>query len=322
MGHLAEKCSTGVPAWERYVVTNPTWNTRWYRLYCAAPFHMGTCQFDLPKATPVRILSPIFHTFHKRKWAFVQWGLRRGYIPLSGISKPFAGRQSFKESAARQQLETQMINLNTAQSPINVAIRHGNTAVFWANGVSVVNTFNQYPKADFALQAANGQFLLYVSHKSGANAGRFQQYSGVSERAGDRIANHPEVQDFLDYVASMINLHGQIPYSVSRPIRDANLVGAAVFGPEYGSDFTSQNVTVIGQGMPTLAPYGDDYALDFETETALNGKLDMFMADTSEYRAMLVAFRSSADRGFKRQDRFYTHVRVGIYPMAFLKGRK
>lgn len=322
MGHLNETCSNGEPAWTRYVENRTNWATSFYRMYRTAPIVMGECEIELPQSTPIRLLSPIYHEIGRSKYAFVQWGLRRGYVRLSQISKPNAGRLSVKEATAVQHLQEQVLALTGNASSINVAILQSNTAVFWANGVSTVATVKKYPKADFVLQAANGYNLLYVSHKSGANAGRFQQYSGISEESGAAIHKHPEVQAFYEYVASVINVNGRLPYTVSAPIRDPRLVGLAVFGPRYGDDFNEQNVNIMGQGTPVLVRYGDAYALSFDVEAAINGKLDRFMADTSEYRAMLVAFPSSKDRSFKRHGRKYTHVRLGIYPNAFLKGRK
>ena len=43
---------------------------------------------------------------------------------------------------------------------------------------------------------------VLLSHKDGTNAKHFQQYSGISSKAGDSIHNHKETEKFREIIAN------------------------------------------------------------------------------------------------------------------------
>lgn len=107
--------------------------------------------------------------------------------------------------------------------------------------------------ADFVGIDKECKEVCYISHKQGSNASNFQQYSGITSRAG-RIADHEEVVNFKDEIteAKQESDFNQMAYY--RPIEDPNLKGMAVFGEDYElSEEGMNSVTFFCQGDVTLS---------------------------------------------------------------------
>ena len=56
------------------------------------------------------------------------------------------------------------------------------------------------PKADFFLTGKNDEPLLFISHKAGLDPNSFGQWGGITEKAGSKIYQHPEVVEFAQQI--------------------------------------------------------------------------------------------------------------------------
>lgn len=174
-------------------------------------------------------------------------------------------------------------------------------------------------KSDFNLVDSNGNDQIFISHKKAGGAKAFQQYGGVSKKAGEKIYNHPEVQNFLKVLTEYIE-NDKLIQPVYRKVKDINLIGLSVFGSEYDSNkFSIENVQVIGQGSPVLKSIKENlFELSFDDHLVYNTDVQVFTKGS--YTAILGAtFR--AGRAFEVNGQKYKGARVGIYPIDMIKNR-
>ena len=103
--------------------------------------------------------------------------------------------------------------------------------------------------ADFVGVDKNGKELFFISHKEGNNASAFQQYSGISSKAGDSIHNDEETKKFREIIASKKEQDFD-NQSFSQDIVKRNLKVRAVLGPDWqsGGDPGHNNVSHFMQG--------------------------------------------------------------------------
>ena len=107
--------------------------------------------------------------------------------------------------------------------------------------------------ADFVGLNMQCEEVCYISHKKGSNASNFQQYSGITYRAG-KIAKHEEVVKFKDEITEAKQENDFSGMAYYRHIEDSNLKGMAVFGGDYGiGNESMDNVTFFCQGDVTLS---------------------------------------------------------------------
>ena len=110
------------------------------------------------------------------------------------------------------------------------------------------------PRADFQFVDKNNNPFLYISHKDGRDPKGFQQYSGMTK---DRnIAEHPEVKDFVEKMTKHMNgiYSDKFAAGYAVPISDPRLAALAMFGNEYGGEFSINNCHVLMQEALTLTP--------------------------------------------------------------------
>ena len=180
------------------------------------------------------------------------------------------------------------------------------------------------PKADIILYTDKKKILdpknIFISHKKAGGPEVFQQYGGITEKAGVDIYMHDEVQDFLKNAAKFVDDKGLIK-PLMRKVKDKTLICKSIFGPEFtktGKTFGLQHVNLIGQGMPTLTPTRklNTFKLTF-SHMSISGDLSNF---NQRYTPVFGAtFRRK--RGFNYKGVQYTGVRVGIYPKALVETR-
>lgn len=160
---------------------------------------------------------------------------------------------------------------------------------------------------------------IFISHKKEGGPEAFQQYGGISAAAGLSINRNPIVQKFLSIVAQEIDTHGKLENSIIAYFNDKTLMNQAIFGPEYGRQFSIEHTQLIGQGRPKLTSRnGSDYfELDFSSHMLLSGDLTKFV---NGYLPVLGAtFR--AGRSFEYNNKRYYGARVGIYPQQLVANR-
>ena len=150
--------------------------------------------------------------------------------------------------------------------PINVLV-NGETYY----NIMGAETQPGHPKADFYLFDENNQPQVWISHKKAggkeASANDFIRWSGYT-----MYANEPEIKEFNDALRTFLsdnNLPG-IPPSTKfvSPIKnepDRNLIQKLIYGPEFGKEYSKDNVNIILQGEIRLVPQGPNlYKLDSE----------------------------------------------------------
>jgi hypothetical protein len=164
------------------------------------------------------------------------------------------------------------------------------------------------PKSDFHLVDINGNEVVWISHKDGRTQKDFQQWGGISQRAEPKIYNHPEVQSFISDLKD--KYPNGLPNATSfyRKIKDENLKMMSVYGNEYGSKMSRQNVSILLQGPVKLTKQGSTYTLT-SYHTHYNGD-DI----TGPYEPVLAAIYKG-----DRSDAGVKGTRIVIMP---IQGRK
>lgn len=235
------------------------------------------------------------------------------------------------------QYKTRVVNyinnfIKKNKQPINIEIENLGTFKIISGAIKVDSRIKSSagisadPKADIILYANKNNLLdaknIFISHKKTGGPEVFQQYGGITEKAGDVINMHEEVQDFLKNTTKFIDGKKGLTKPLMRKVKDKNLICKSIFGPEYkpnSKSFGLQNVNLIGQGMPKLTPVPkkpNTFKLEFD-HMSVSGDLSKF---SQGYTPVFGAtFRNK--RGFKYNNIQYTGVRVGIYPKALVQGR-
>ena len=235
-----------------------------------------------------------------------------------------------------KQYEKQVVNyinnfIKKQKGPINIIVDGIGTFKMIAGAMLVDEKMKREkgikadPKTDIILYKDKkdpySQDNIYISHKKAGGPEVFQQYGGITEKAGEEIYNHEEVQDFLKTTTKYVDPKKGLINPVFRPVKDKNLICKSIFGPDYtarNKKFGLQHCTLIGQGMPTLIP-----------QRALNTFKLIFRpmsvsGDLSHFKGLYLpvfggTFRRK--RGFKYKNQQFTGVRVGIYPKALFETR-
>jgi len=150
----------------------------------------------------------------------------------------------------------QSILESTGQSSINVEV---NEEVY--QNIIGAKTQPGTPKSDFNLVNSQGQPVVFISHKKaggkGADAKDFIRWSGFTQ-----YANHPEVKAFNEALLKFLqenDLKGVPPKTkFIAPIKDDKLTRKLIYGPNYGGEYSKDNVNIILQGKMSLEDIGDN----------------------------------------------------------------
>lgn len=196
------------------------------------------------------------------------------------------------------------------------------------NIVGAVKVDGNNPKSDIALVAySESRNLLwrpyFISHKAGVRAKDFQQYSGISQRADERVFAHPEVKawyrDILPIVDAVASGE-KIRYW--RTIHDRNLVKMAVFGPDALSSASGPNCAdAIAQGTPSMRQVGmKEHQLTFSTGVHERRDVSWAMRSGDNYQAVF-AIRYDGTYGSQIPGLGKRWVRMGIMPFEVV-GKK
>ncbi len=205
-------------------------------------------------------------------------------------------------------------------SPITVvAGRHTFKEIYGANKISGT------PKADIALVTYDGKKkkfvdVCFISHKMGRDASGFQQYSGISTKAdGKKAGSISNDKTLVDFLKTLTGFHGAIVNGKERfyrSIKDKNLIGKAVYGPQFGeSKFGIDNIHLIGQGDVTFSFTGGKHRMNFSAHASYNPDVKEFMKD--DYTSILGA-RYSSGRNYESGGKIYNNVRVLIMPKRLI----
>ena len=232
MASLSGKTTAGEDAWKVYVVDRSDRISTDYMIESPGMVYTKTSpsqQKDLigvaQPGEKVKITSTTVYNVtvtrgplgkqRSEKCAQVRYNNKTGYIKITSIRKP----TSAGDAAEKRTLTLTQTLLEQLKEVAGVG-RGGNSSfnitvpgLGPVNGICGIRKVTTRPlgreaKADFALTDKRGKEILYVSHKQGRTAAAFQQYGGVSEKAGTPgnprlIMDDPEVQQFFDDLYSL-----------------------------------------------------------------------------------------------------------------------
>lgn len=214
------------------------------------------------------------------------------------------GASTAKEDAALMSLREQIKAAKKKEGSATINIRIGTKVYKVADAESTPGT----PKSDFHLLDNDGKEVAWISHKDGSQPNDFQQWGGMTEDGEPKIFAHPETQKFIKDMLKLYPKGLPSATTVARKIKSQALKNMAVYGNEYGGDFSRQNVTLMLQGSVQLSKNGSSYKIT-ATHTHVNGE-DM----KGGYEPVFMAIYKGDRNNFGLKG-----TRVGISPLASRK---
>jgi len=334
MADISGTRTSGLPAWDYYIKNNPDWKKLELRIenkkstYIFQIKNKGLIPGKkLYKAkTKLQLLDNKIKKVGRISMANVQIGDEKGFISIATIRKPSkAGERgtTFDEKVAFKDLKKLIKKFKTPMVPISLGVKKEGKVMFTIHDAIDVQTFKGNPKADFAIVSKSNKMPLFISHKKAGGPKAFQQFSGVSLKAGLRISEHKEVKSFLRKLVSFMDIEKKrLIKPVFSIIKDPKLKNLAVFGSEYkkgSKDFSEEYVQIIGQGNPILTSgkKKSSFTLEWSEHFAPAGEIKSFKGDLEI--VFLATFR--AGRKFHIDGKTYTGARIMIAPLALAKGR-
>ena len=229
-----------------------------------------------------------------------------GKVKLTSLYKDSEFSNRTQNTTVKQDLEVynlnnklQEIKKNTNKNYVNVRVNNVICSV-----VSIKDSPFGY-KSDFHFVDIEGADVFYISHKYGNTPRDFQQWSGTSKRFQKLIFEHPETQNFIQTLTS-INKELPRATTVARRINDDMLKQMAIFGVDFGSDFSLNNVTTVMQGNLHFKNIGDCYMLIASDNTINNPSVP---SDSYEPVFLAVHKKDRSDHGIK-------NARITISPLG------
>lgn len=261
-------------------------------------------------------------------------------ISSLGVLTLDSGIQIIAKPASRNVLKAEQEATQALISILNDAIDQTGSPIDVLVGKSVLRDvvtagadhIRGDPKADIALMDSSDREVGFISHKKEGGASGFQQYGGISPRAGAAIYNNQLVQEFIKDLAEYVEdetgtTSARRGMSAWRPIPSTregeNLVGKSAFGPDWdrGRTFNRQSVHCIGQGSPVLTLERPQvYRLTFSELTHYPD--DVSWAFSGDYRAIFAATFRSNRKVPGHEGVTIDNMRAGIYPYDFIKNRR
>lgn len=331
MATLSGKTTSGQAAWIKYVKNNPKSKD----IDFIVEHKMEATMLDergeyalrvLPEKTAFKIISTQTKNISGKEFAIVSYKGVRGLIPIARIRKPTTTDVLKEEAMALANLDKKIKEIVKTCGPFDLVIKgdpQANRVYKNIAGARDVKekVMGREAKSDFNIVSTTGD-AIFISHKKAGGAEAFQQYGGLTPKAGLKINQHPEVISFLRKTVNYIE-NDRLQNPVYTYVTDPLLINLAVYGSEYGrsAKFGIENVTIIGQGDPILRALPrkeNTFELDFSHHLVHNGIVKDFQ--TGDYQAVLGA-TYRAGRGFDLDGKRYTGARVGIYPRKLIINR-
>lgn len=189
--------------------------------------------------------------------SFRLYDLDGNVIKLSQLVKTteFGGQTKplDKEMKALDKLRTNIRNNLIANV---VPILFGNTVI----DVHDVQPTKGFNKSDFTCLDKFGNPVAWISHKDGSKPCHFQQWSGISKRE-ERIHNNSETQSFIEELLHIYPDGVSNTRTHARKISNTVIKMLSVYGSEYGSNNSDNNVNLVIQGTPNLLKTGNVYTI-------------------------------------------------------------
>jgi len=328
MATLNTKTTSGLPAWQKYISNNP----RWSDLVLKIENKMNATMLDpsgkkdlfvLKEKEEITLTSNKTKTIGKLQYAAIKYNGRSGLVPINKIRKPTNTDVLKEETIALNKLDELIKDIVKSVGPFDMVIKNDPKRKVYHNIIGTRNTtekvLGREAKSDFNIISTAGD-EIFISHKKAGGAEAFQQYGGLSSKAGRKIETHREVLSFLRKTTSYIE-DNKLIQPIYSYIQSDDLINMAVFGHDYGGPFGIDNVTIIGQGQAIIKALNRDdnlYELNFTNHLVHNGNAKEFKQPS--YKAILGATYRSG-RSFTSDNIKYTGARVGIYPEKMIINR-
>lgn len=264
----------------------------------------------------------------------IEFGLLREFQTKKIVTRPY----TLNAPSPKEPDEAKFINevnkyIKQIGKPIDIKI---NNKTY--KNICGANKVHGTPKADIVLvQFVDGSSLkevTFISHKKEGGAAAFQQYGGLSADAGVIISQDPLVLKFLSDLATFVKAktgkyEGASGLSVYRYVPNTSagksLVARSLFGPDWQPNkYGYDSVHCIAQGAPTFTKSGQAYELKAEAIHPPSPDWAL-KSNTDDFRAVFAATFRDGRKFVARvngKEQVVLHMRVGIYPYAFVKGRK
>lgn len=188
--------------------------------------------------------------------------LRIDGFKLSDIVKcsEFGGKSdngTVKEQFALNRLNEQLTTIKQHLNKPYISIRHNDNVYEVTKAEDTPGT----PKSDFHLVTGDGEEVFWISHKDGKSPKCFQQWGGVSAKTESKINSHPETQTFISQVKASYPQGIPRATTVAKKIHDDTLKHLSVYGNEFGSNESRQNVSTVIQGNVHVEPSKGEYRI-------------------------------------------------------------
>ena len=184
--------------------------------------------------------------------------------------------------------------------------------------------------ADFVGIDGDGKQKCFISHKDGTRAKDFQQYSGISSKAGNNIHNAKETKRFREIIANKESSDFD-NQSFSLDIKgNPQLQIRSVLGPNWnggGTNTGENNCTHFMQGYVEVIRQREyktgtlaQITIRFGEKNIHASDINSFIMDDN-YAPTLGARKTNEDRSVTSDDNEVKNVRGGIFSSAYIKGR-
>lgn len=178
--------------------------------------------------------------------------------------------------------------------------------------------------ADFVGLDKKLEEKCFISHKKGNNAKSFQQYSGITSRAG-KIHTHPEVKEFRKKIIDSKTEQDFRNMAYHRKIESSALKGMAVFGEDYGSSKEGMNnVTFFCQGNLALrkqrrrSKVTDQSIIHIRFSSKNIHQSSLASITQRNYDPTLGARRGESTRKIEYDGKSLSGVRGGVYTESYI----
>lgn len=296
LAHMGSKCTDGRIAFVKYVVDNADWTHNPTYTICSSRAGHGLVVGDVVTLQSSEMFDVGGKTYCRVSTHKLESDV---LIPISALKKPKLYNPTIHEDVV-------VANINAAIDSNDLPISIGGQLL---GRVTTARRIDRgCPKADIVLYDGDTP-VCFLSHKKRGGARAFHHYGGVSAASGAQIANHPEVEAFLNNLWTGHTGH--------RVIEDDVLICRAVFGSEYGGDRGLNNVDFLCQGDVVTKIVDGVLVLEFSDHLIKNGDIGKLCGD---YRPVLFARRATG-RSVMTPSGKVLNTRVVISPLAIAEGR-
>ena len=184
--------------------------------------------------------------------------------------------------------------------------------------------------ADFVGIDEDGKQKCFISHKDAGGPKSFQQYSGISDKAGNNIHNAKETKRFREIIANKessdfdnqsfsLDIKGNPQLQIRSVLGPSWNGGGTNKGENNCSHFMQGYVDVIGNSQYNKGKLAQ-ITIRFGEKNIHASDINSFIMDDN-YAPTLGARKTNENRSVTSDDNEVKNVRGGIFSSAYIKGR-